>query len=78
MRSVHYMATETRTLCGALYSPHGTYAPTWSEFLALYEREPERSCIACLRTATKYQHLSRSLAMLNQQLDRSPFYLKKR
>lgn len=77
MVPVHYLATESRMLCGSTLSPRQRWHPTWPDFLAFYILKPRECCTACLRTAAKYQHLSRSLAELNQRLNRKPHYLKK-
>lgn len=78
MLPCHYLATESRTLCGSQLSQRLRWLPTWPEFLAFYMVKPEECCVACLRTASKYQHLSRTLAELNVNLRRKPFYLKRR
>lgn len=74
----HFLATESRMLCGSHLSQRLRWLPTWSEFLAFYMVKPKKCCTACLRAASKYQHLSRPLAELNVRLDRKPFYLKRR
>lgn len=78
MRTQHYLATESRTLCGTLLRPGLKALPTWPDFLRVYEHAPNTVCLGCLRHASKYANWSRSLADLNNQLNRKPFYLPRR
>lgn len=73
----HYLATESRTLCGSLLSSRSKCHATWPPFLQAYEEKADSVCFACCRAARTYAYFGRGLADVNKRLDRSPPYLRK-
>lgn len=67
MKSLHYAATGTRTLCGRKHTDRQQLAPLWSDFLQQYRVDPSRCCAACLRACKGWQRFSRDLAIVHEE-----------